>query len=189
MRQNKSIRAAQLGRWLGCVAFGAGALLAAPVLTAPAAARAVASAKGPTWPRPTTSDQVTALQYLLRAHGFPVVADGKLGARTRRQVVKFQRSRRLKADGVVGSRTWQALIVPLKEGDSGDAVRGLQTLLGTYVGSGEYTVQTTGTFDSDTAHGLRDFQDEFKIGTDGLAGAMTWRRLLAENSKYPEVQA
>lgn len=53
---------------------------------------------------------VKKLQRLLRARGFKkVVADGDYGATTLRAVKTFQRSRRLRPDGVVGPSTWRAL--------------------------------------------------------------------------------
>lgn len=50
----------------------------------------------------------TAQQYLTWC-GVPVRVDGIFGVRTRAAVVRFQRSRGLVADGVVGRNTWAAL--------------------------------------------------------------------------------
>lgn len=55
---------------------------------------------------------VKLAQRQLQAHGFSVGAagaDGDFGPSTRSAVIKFQRSKRLSADGVIGQQTWRAL--------------------------------------------------------------------------------
>jgi peptidoglycan hydrolase-like protein with peptidoglycan-binding domain len=53
---------------------------------------------------------VAALQFLLRRRGVPVSAiDGDFGPGTQRSVIRFQASRGLTADGVVGRQTRRAL--------------------------------------------------------------------------------
>ncbi len=54
---------------------------------------------------------VTALQHQLRFqyHYRAVTVDGIFGASTQTAVKSFQKSKRLVADGIVGSSTWQAL--------------------------------------------------------------------------------
>ena len=50
------------------------------------------------------------IQLALRGAGFysgPV--DGKLGAKTRKAITEFQRAHSLKADGVIGKKTWAEL--------------------------------------------------------------------------------
>jgi putative chitinase len=54
-------------------------------------------------------EQVVALQSLLGARGFTVVADGDFGAATEIALRQFQARKGLPADGVVGPRTWEAL--------------------------------------------------------------------------------
>ncbi|GAA3389824.1 hypothetical protein GCM10017752_15890 [Streptomyces roseoviridis] len=53
---------------------------------------------------------VKAVQALLNGHGGKLDVDGDFGAGTRDAVVAFQRSKSLDADGIVGPRTWQALV-------------------------------------------------------------------------------
>jgi hypothetical protein len=59
--------------------------------------------------------RVAYLQYLLRKKGFKDAPPkgskwrGHFGSSTRTAVKKFQRSRGLKADGIVGPATWRAL--------------------------------------------------------------------------------
>lgn len=58
----------------------------------------------------TANENVRAVQDRLRSAGFnPGVSDGKFGPRTEKAVRDFQRSMGLKADGVVGQRTFSAL--------------------------------------------------------------------------------
>ncbi len=58
-------------------------------------------------------EAVRAAQLLLKGRGFPVGwmgADGDFGAKTEAAVRRFQRSRGLERDGIVGPLTWAALI-------------------------------------------------------------------------------
>src|SRR3954452_15275112 len=60
---------------------------------------------------------VAGLQYLLRARGYSAGSvDGGVGAMTARAVHRFQRSRGLAADGVVGPRTLAALRRSMRTG-------------------------------------------------------------------------
>jgi hypothetical protein len=52
---------------------------------------------------------VRALQRKLRDAGWTVAVDGDFGPRTKDAVIAFQRSKRLKDDGIVGPKTWAAL--------------------------------------------------------------------------------
>lgn len=53
---------------------------------------------------------VLDLQKALKSAGYdPGPLDGRLGKRTKQAVLDFQRARGLKADGVVGQKTWSAL--------------------------------------------------------------------------------
>lgn len=57
----------------------------------------------------TKKDEVVYLQQRLNAHGFHVSVDGDFGNGTDAAVKQFQASNNLKADGIVGSGTWDAL--------------------------------------------------------------------------------
>ena len=70
-----------------------------------------------------TSSAVTGIQYLLRAHGRPVAADGSYGPATTAAVSAFQAAKGLATDGTVGPRTWTALVIATRAGSGGDAVR------------------------------------------------------------------
>lgn len=54
--------------------------------------------------------QVIVLQHELTRHGYKVAADGVFGAATENAVKAFQKALGLVADGVVGQKTWAALL-------------------------------------------------------------------------------
>src|SRR5919202_3433951 len=81
------------------------------------------------WPIVRQGDQehpVRTLQYLLRARGQSIAADGIFGPKTEAAVRDFQGDRGLAVDGGVGPNTWSALIIQVQQGSTGDAVRGVQ---------------------------------------------------------------
>jgi peptidoglycan hydrolase-like protein with peptidoglycan-binding domain len=81
------------------------------------------------WPLVRRGDEqhpVQTLQYLLRARGQAVAVDGSFGPATDAAVRAFQQEKHLAVDGVVGPNTWSALIVVVRRGSEGDAVRGVQ---------------------------------------------------------------
>lgn len=49
------------------------------------------------------------IQRLLNKRGFGLVDDGVFGPKTERAVIRFQKNHRLRADGIVGARTWASL--------------------------------------------------------------------------------
>jgi N-acetyl-anhydromuramyl-L-alanine amidase AmpD len=54
-------------------------------------------------------EDVTTLQRALSSKGYYTVADGVFGTGTQSNVITFQSVNRLTPDGVVGSKTWEAL--------------------------------------------------------------------------------
>lgn len=54
---------------------------------------------------------VRSLQAMLRERGYRLAADGAFGPATESTVVRFQAASNLRADGIVGARTWAALKV------------------------------------------------------------------------------
>src|SRR5829696_6385724 len=72
---------------------------------------------------------VRAVQYLLQARNISVTADGIFGSSTAAAVRSFQASAGLSQDGVVGAQTWGALVLTVREGSTGPAVRAVQVQL------------------------------------------------------------
>src|ERR671924_1501944 len=84
------------------------------------------------WPLVKRGDRifpVRPLQQLLRARGHSVAVDGIFGPQTEAAVKAFQQSRGLAADGIVGPQTWPRLVVQVRSGSTGDAVRGVQEVI------------------------------------------------------------
>lgn len=96
-------------------------------------------------------DLARTAQYLLRHHGFAVAADG-----------------------TVGNQTWPRLIVTVRAGDSGDAVRAVQRRLRSLPEIS--TLEVDGTVGPRTDAGVRAFQkalnDRNHVTTpvDGIVG-------------------
>ncbi|MGW0792376.1 peptidoglycan-binding protein [Streptomyces sp. NPDC002911] len=124
--------------------------------------------------------QVTAVQTLLNQQGYTAgTADGTFGTLTDSAVRAFQKARGLGADGVVGPRTWTALLSAgttptLVAGASGDAVKRLQRALTAALGR---TVSVDGSFGTDTDKAVRDYQNARKLSVDGSVGPDTWKAL------------
>ncbi|MFI6416013.1 peptidoglycan-binding protein [Streptomyces sp. NPDC050842] len=143
--------------------------------TAPAARTATVTATSPALRQGARGVDVATAQDLLAAAGRPVTADGVFGSATTRAVKDFQKSRRLAADGVVGSRTWTALAVTLRPGSKGRAVRALQRQLG----QEGHRIVVDGVFGAGTGSAVRAVQRARGLSADGVAGPRTWAALLA----------
>jgi peptidoglycan hydrolase-like protein with peptidoglycan-binding domain len=141
------------------------------------------------WPPVQQGDQehpVRTLQCLLRAHGYPLTVDGMFGPRTDAAVRAFQRAKQLAVDGIVGPETWPALIVQVRMGDTGEAVRGVQEEFQFRNLSGDPNQGLTvdGIFGPQTDAAVRDFQqaihaDVPSMAVDGIVGPMTWQALVS----------
>lgn len=69
-----------------------------------------ASRSLPTLRLGSKGNDVKYLQDLLNYHGYTVNVDGIFGAKTEAAVKQFQKSRKLKVDGIVGQKTWNELL-------------------------------------------------------------------------------
>jgi peptidoglycan hydrolase-like protein with peptidoglycan-binding domain len=124
---------------------------------------------------------VRPLQQLLRARNHPVAVDGNFGPNTESAVKAFQQSRSLAADGIVGPQTWAKLVVQVKKGSTGDAVRAVQEVIKFHDQSGGEAppVQIDGIFGPRTDAFVRGFQTALGISSDGIVGPITWRALVS----------
>jgi peptidoglycan hydrolase-like protein with peptidoglycan-binding domain len=131
---------------------------------------------------------VSRLQQELRQLGyFAGPVSGYFGLDTQQAVIKFQQASRLPADGVVGSRTKQAIEAilisrggtneypVLSENSSGPAVTRLQQLLQQ---AGYFTLNPTGRFGSITKNAVIAFQRNSGLPANGVANRETWDALL-----------
>ena len=146
------------------------------------------------WPltsRDAKEHPVPALQFLLCARGHPVVVDGIFGPRTGEAVRTFQRSRNLAADGIAGPLTWRALVMTLRRGDAGDAVRAVQEEFHfrSLCRCGRERDTVDGIFGPRTDEAVRRFQTAVRedvpaMAVDGIVGPMTWQALVSGMCSY-----
>lgn len=136
------------------------------------------------WPLVRKGDSqhpVRTLQHLLRARKHNVAVDGDFGPKTDAAVRAFQKKSKLSVDGVVGPNTWAALIVNVKLGSTGDAVRGVQEEFQFRNLSGDPAngPQIDGIFGPITDAAVRAFQEALELAVDGIVGPVTWRALVS----------
>ncbi len=129
---------------------------------------------------------VQTLQYLLRARGHHLTVDGIFGPHTDAVVRAFQQQTGLAVDGIVGPVTWAALIITVRQGSQGDAVRGVQEEFQFRNLSGDPSkgLQVDGIFGPDTDAAVRSFQQALhqdipSVTVDGIAGPVTWQALVS----------
>jgi peptidoglycan hydrolase-like protein with peptidoglycan-binding domain len=141
------------------------------------------------WPYTRQGDQqhpVQTLQYLLRARGHSVTVDGIFGPQTDAAVRAFQQQRNLLVDGIVGPQTWSALIITVRQGSTGDAVRGVQQEFQFRNLSGDPSkgLAIDGIFGPKTDAAVRGFQQALhqdipSVTVDGIVGPVTWQALVS----------
>ncbi|RAK25404.1 peptidoglycan hydrolase-like protein with peptidoglycan-binding domain [Actinoplanes lutulentus] len=141
------------------------------------------------WPLLRIGDNVhpvPSLQYHLRARGHRVAVDGVFGAATDAAVRAFQIESGLVVDGVAGPRTWAALVVTIRPGDQGDAVRSLQEEFNytELSGSPVDAPVVDGVFGPRTETHVRKWQQllhdraEPDVVVDGVVGLKTWQMVI-----------
>jgi peptidoglycan hydrolase-like protein with peptidoglycan-binding domain len=141
------------------------------------------------WPLVREGDEqhpVQTLQYLLRARGHNLTVDGIFGPATAAAVRAFQQQEGLAVDGIVGPVTWSALIITVRQGSQGDAVRGVQEefQFRNLSGDPNQGLQVDGIFGPQTDAAVRGFQQALhqdipSVAVDGIVGPVTWQALVS----------
>jgi peptidoglycan hydrolase-like protein with peptidoglycan-binding domain len=138
----------------------------------------------PTLRRGSTGDAVREVQRVVK-----VAVDGVFGQRTEAAVKSFQGSRGLVPDGIVGPKTWAALLAKpkpapkptkrptIRRGAKGDHVRALQARLNRDYPSYS-NLAVDGDFGPRTERVVREFQQRHpQLAVDGVVGPKTWAAL------------
>jgi len=139
------------------------------------------------WPVVQNGNQghpIRALQFLLRAHGHNLAVDGMFGPATEAAVKAFQTGKGMTADGIVTPQTWSALIIQVKKGSYGDAVRGVQEEFQFRSGEPGKGLKVDGIFGPQTDSTVRGFQHALSLDlpsviVDGIVGPVTWQALVS----------
>lgn len=191
----KRIGAVVLSGGLAAGSLGAGLVFpasSAAAATTTASAAAAPGAAVPAWPvlrqgsnRAWPKVTVRSLQYLLKARGARLTVDGAFGHATKAAVVAFQRSRKLPVTGVVRAATWRALVVTVKRGSKGPAVRAVQDQINFRNGKNGHTLNVDGVYGRRTEQAVRAFQKAMAaeipgFRVDGVVGPQTWQALVTE---------
>ena len=135
----------------------------------------------------STGSDVKELQTKLKKLGYyDAYVDGDYGDTTVAAVKAFQKKYNLTADGIAGKETLKKLdsvyenansakdVDSLRMGDSGSAVKDLQTKLKKL---GYYSGTVDSTFGSGTYAAVRAFQKKYNLTADGVAGSETLKKL------------
>lgn len=113
----------------------------------------------------STGTDVTYLQYGLKIMCCnPGTIDGNFGTGTYDAVVKYQTSKGLSADGIVGDGTWNALKADIKN---------IQTLLNKH----GYSLSVDGIAGASTYNAVISFQKSNGLTADGMVGSATLKAL------------
>jgi peptidoglycan hydrolase-like protein with peptidoglycan-binding domain len=128
----------------------------------------------PTEQEGSTGENVRSVQYLLNAHGSNLAVDGDFGPKTDAAVRAFQADHGLGVDGIVGDQTWPVLIIEVSSGNTGDAVRAVQSQI--HSRSGWLAID--GIFGPETESAVRFFQQDTGLAVDGIVGPDTWNTLV-----------
>ncbi len=176
MMKMLGIRGAEAAK-LCAVGFAVVLLTALPA----SAAQAFSGAFFPTQSTGNRGSDVKAIQYLLVHRGYAAQPTGFFGSVTDGAVRAFQRNAGLAVTGRVTPSTWAKLVVTLRRGSSGDAVKALQTLLNEKRSAG---LSLSGYFGEGTRSAVMTFQRHVGLTVDGVAGTSVWRNL-AWHYEYP----
>lgn len=132
------------------------------------------------WPACAQGDRgvnTRALQYLLAARGYVLPVDGVFGPATGKALRRFQAADRLVPSGKMNDATWEGLLVPLRQGSKGAAVKAAQVELR---GEG-YGVAVDGVFGPRMRDAVRKLQARTGHTADGIIGRRTWYEMAGGN--------
>lgn len=133
-----------------------------------------------------TSDRVAVIQHLLRQLGHAVAVDRHFGPTTEAAVRAVQTAAGLTNDGVVGPRTWPALVTQVGPGSAGEAVRAVQ-VLGLQRFPGDEPLVVDGNFGPVTGERVIAVQGSWGLTTDAIVGRQTWSFLARGPAAWPLV--
>ena len=122
---------------------------------------------------------VKTLQHLLVEHGADLDVDGIFGPITEAAVRAFQQDEALAVDGIAGPKTWAKVIVQVRRGDEGDAVKGVQEEFVFRAGEPGQGLAVDGIFGPKTDAAVRGFQTALELAVDGIVGPKTWQALVS----------
>ncbi|HTU75681.1 MAG TPA: peptidoglycan-binding protein [Trebonia sp.] len=136
---------------------------------------------GLSWPLTkigATGERVYSIQQFLNQRiGAGLAADGIFGPLTEAAVRRFQAmTPPLAVDGQVGEQTWPRLCIQVSRGANGPAVFALQHNL--HFAYGFHDLDIDGIFGPQTEQAVRIFQMVERITVDGIAGPVTWNRII-----------
>jgi peptidoglycan hydrolase-like protein with peptidoglycan-binding domain len=133
------------------------------------------------WPLTKKGDKdfpVRSVQHLLNERDSAITVDGVFGDETDEAVGALQKAEELDVDGIVGPKTWAKLIVQVRKGSEGDAVRGLQEAFKARAQEPREDLKVDGIFGDKTDTAVRGFQEALEVAVDGIAGPVTWQALM-----------
>jgi peptidoglycan hydrolase-like protein with peptidoglycan-binding domain len=119
----------------------------------------------------STGENVRTAQYLLNENGASVAVDGDFGVATKAAVEAFQAAHGLTADGVVGDETWPALIVTVRPGATGDAVKAAQSQI---VARAPGLLAVDGVYGTATEAAVNAFKAAVGLPPNGAVGPNPW---------------
>ena len=98
-------------------------------------------------------------------------------------VRNFQSDERLYVDGIVGPRTWGALLRVIRPDDRGPDVRVLQSTLIARSMVRDTDANRDGVYGPATQETISQFQEAAGLGVDGIDGPATWTGLIGEKKR------
>lgn len=121
----------------------------------------------------SSGSDVTYLQYALKIKCCaPGTIDGQFGTGTYNAVIKYQNSKGLSADGLVGDTTWNALKADIK-------------VIQAALNNKGYSLSIDGIAGSSTYNAVISFQKAHGLTTDGMVGPATLAALNVSNPQTP----